>query len=443
MKRSWDGINITVIDVVKKDLCTGCGTCVGICPTNNLEMFYNPKNGIEYPVDSGKCISCNKCITVCPGQKVDYMQLNDRFINGTKNDVLIGNYINCYQGRSTNSYINNRSTSGGLITSLLIYCLETGFCDGVIVTKIGDNGIHAKSIIAKTKEEVMKCVGSKYSPVSVNTLIKNILSNEEKYIFVGLPCHIHGIRKTELINEDLRKKIVLHIGLFCSHTVNMLGTLNSLKRMNVDPINCQRIIYRSKNWPGYFSVTTDSGEMTMPHSPFFNQFKYYYVPRRCLLCVDATSEIADLSFGDAWLPKKIVEEKGESLVISRTTIGDNLIREVAMAGHLKLFFSDKNAIIKSQNHQLLFKKRNIIPRISLFKLINQETPSCNFDYIQPNMIDYPLAIYAIVTSYISTLSFFRRFLPYIPLRVLHILKMLYNKIITVGYVYTDNNHHVD
>ncbi|MBC7318599.1 4Fe-4S binding protein [Candidatus Bipolaricaulota bacterium] len=35
--------------MVKDELCTGCGTCIALCPNNTIELIINEKNGIYIP----------------------------------------------------------------------------------------------------------------------------------------------------------------------------------------------------------------------------------------------------------------------------------------------------------------------------------------------------------------------------------------------------------
>ena len=51
---------------INKDLCIGCGACVGVCPVNALEMS-----------DDGKiicketdCIDCEACVSSCPTEAI-------------------------------------------------------------------------------------------------------------------------------------------------------------------------------------------------------------------------------------------------------------------------------------------------------------------------------------------------------------------------------------
>ena len=47
--------------VVNKDVCVGCGTCVGICPVNAIQMV----DGVAQ-IDKEICINCGSCLGACP-----------------------------------------------------------------------------------------------------------------------------------------------------------------------------------------------------------------------------------------------------------------------------------------------------------------------------------------------------------------------------------------
>ena len=48
------------------DVCTGCGQCAKLCPTNNI-MIQNGK-----PVWGGDCTHCMACICRCPVEAIEY-----------------------------------------------------------------------------------------------------------------------------------------------------------------------------------------------------------------------------------------------------------------------------------------------------------------------------------------------------------------------------------
>jgi len=52
--------------IVDKSKCIGCGTCVGVCPVEAIEMI---KGKAE--IDKKKCIHCGSCKNVCPVEAIE------------------------------------------------------------------------------------------------------------------------------------------------------------------------------------------------------------------------------------------------------------------------------------------------------------------------------------------------------------------------------------
>lgn len=46
---------------VDKDVCTGCGECVEVCPVEVFELI----NGKSEPVNADECMGCESCVEVC------------------------------------------------------------------------------------------------------------------------------------------------------------------------------------------------------------------------------------------------------------------------------------------------------------------------------------------------------------------------------------------
>jgi coenzyme F420 hydrogenase subunit beta len=153
-----------------------------------------------------------------------------------------------------------------------------------------NNPLLPEPFIAKTKEDILNASSSKYCPVPANKAIREIIESEGRFAIVGLPCHLHGMRKAEIANEDLNEKIVLHLGLFCSHTVNFHATHHLLRRIGLNPREVARIDYRGRGWPGGIIVRNKSGhDQFIPNqdslwSTIFGSF--FFTPISCLWCPD-------------------------------------------------------------------------------------------------------------------------------------------------------------
>ena len=55
-----------MITIKEKAKCSGCYSCINICPKKCIEMRED-EEGFEYPqIDESKCVRCCQCIRVCP-----------------------------------------------------------------------------------------------------------------------------------------------------------------------------------------------------------------------------------------------------------------------------------------------------------------------------------------------------------------------------------------
>ena len=46
---------------VKDNSCDFCGTCVGVCPENCIEL-----KEMQISIDHNICTNCSKCVWICP-----------------------------------------------------------------------------------------------------------------------------------------------------------------------------------------------------------------------------------------------------------------------------------------------------------------------------------------------------------------------------------------
>lgn len=392
-------------------LCMGCGTCESVCPTEAIRVRKNERKGIYLPIiDSERCTRCKLCLKVCPGASVNIGQLAAEFLDGPSKDEKTGRFETCYIGHALSDEVRYNSASGGLVTALLIYALKKQIIDGALVLGMSDsNPLDTKPFIATTPSEIKAASGSKYCPSAVNIGLRWFLRENGRFAIVGLPCHIHAIRKWEMIDEKLREKIVLHFGLFCANNNTYLGTEYFLQQNKIDPQDVREIRYRAEGWPGKIRVTlADDSVKVIPRAStekkwyrkalFSSAFHYDFMIPRCLLCADQTNELADISFGDPWLSEyKQSDRIGNSLVIVRNGRGADFLSGALDEGIVSLKEVDLGIVKRAQNYSF---KAGVGARIRLRRSLGLRVP----DYGQRDLPFSPrqfLGALRYVPSYFS------------------------------------------
>jgi coenzyme F420 hydrogenase subunit beta len=326
--------------VIDRGLCTSCGTCIGACPRQCLTLSYGED---EEPVvvESSRCISCGVCTTVCPGADIPMLDL-ERFVFGRSRtrDEDLGIFLRHGSSIATDEETRQHAGSGGLVSALLIYALESGFIDCAIIAGFSkENPWRPEATIATNRDEIIAAARSKYSATSTNVLLHQAVKQGYKKIGVaGCPCHIHGLRKIQYFKTppELAHAIKLCLGLFCGNQTYFEGTRHFLyewwgiKKLE----DIATLEYRGGPWPeDNFVVTLRNGEQRkVPRLQRGMAGGGGWGRDRCMMCLDFASELADVSVGDYSGPARSPEERRRSVFLARTKIGDDLMKEAESRG---------------------------------------------------------------------------------------------------------------
>lgn len=371
--------------VSERDLCTECGTCFGVCPKDNILVRTDEIGQYRFKAkEPEKCIGCSLCYDVCPGFAVDFDRLNAEVFSAPVDldspFSAIGHFTSTYLGHATDDKIRSQAASGGITSALLCYALETGKIDGVYVVRMKNategDPLSPEVYLATTKEQILRGQQSKYITVPMNECLRDIRKHgkDRKYAVVGLPCHLHGLRKTEQWIPKLREQIVLRIGLFCGHTMNRLGTQHLLRLVNADQKEVEHIEYRAKQWPGNFMARLKEGsENLIKHSHWTAYTLTLYEKWRCHFCTDPLNQLADISVGDPWL-EELHGQKGQNVVIARTFEGTKFLEEAVSEGVIELSYLPTGKIIECEKRILYRKKHLILAYMRLAAWLGRAVP---------------------------------------------------------------------
>lgn len=336
-------------------LCHSCGTCVGVCPTKAILMI----DGM--PRLTGECIDCGLCYEGCPGIDFLYPEFNEYLFNSSKPHEEIGNFRSLYIGHAINESMRSKASAGGVATAILSGLLKRGVITAAVVVGMNKAKPWEPEVkVVNTVENVLEAAQSKYTMIPLNSVIKEIKNIKGDIAFVGLPCHIHGIRKLQKMKYAGIEKIKYCIGIFCGFNLDKKATDFLIDRLKVKKENISSLEYRGGNWPGGFLLTTKNGRKYFLKKDIYNYLELIFTPRRCLVCPDLTNEFADISIGDAW--NKFLDDKGWSTIIVRTQIGKELFNYAIELGDIEVISSDISKVKESHAHLIVHKKNGFYIR---------------------------------------------------------------------------------
>lgn len=168
----------TKVELVNDNQCTACGACVQVCPQKCISFRRNKYDCIYAVIDRNMCIGCKKCKNVC--------HLENCVYNSKSNKV--------YVAWSLNDNIRKTSASGGIATEMYRLCFEEHVhCYGVASDGGGETRL--KELISY--KDVENSRNSRYvfsSTENCFSEIERYLLENEKVLFIGLPCQVAGIK---------------------------------------------------------------------------------------------------------------------------------------------------------------------------------------------------------------------------------------------------------
>jgi coenzyme F420 hydrogenase subunit beta len=321
-------------EVVTSGLCTGCAGCVVACPHdvlgyNDDEGVYKPFH-LEEELGPDNCIhgekGCTSCTRACPRFRSWETEIDTHLfgrartteeVDGVSKDIILA--------RASDPKVHELGQDGGLVSAILIWCLEHGYIDAALVSYLEGDGTSWKAIpgVARTPEEVLAAAGSRYT-YSANTMAyaQAVEGGAEKLALVGMSCQssVPPVMTVRKAGKPARR-FVLNIGLLCSKTFDdaifeeLFEAKYGLHKQDMVKMNIK----------GVFQIWMRNGD-------------YHEVPLKechawtregCKLCPDFAAEHADISTGG------IGAFNDWTLTIIRTDIGREIMIKMLQDGTIE------------------------------------------------------------------------------------------------------------
>lgn len=354
--------------VISKGFCLGCGLCHII--DNNAEIMEKNGNIISNYLKHGD----GDHISICPAAGYDIYNLGKEIHSAKHYSYELGWYNDIHLVQSLDETILRHASSGGVMTTIALYMLEQGYADGIICTKYSYKGKtpRPESYVARSKEELLLAQGSKYCPTSTLSILSQLKQNE-RYVLIGTPCQIAGWRK---YNKELSPSIniVLTIANFC-------GGYRDFREIdyfvyNIAGFDCVKYFqHRGDGVPGQMKIVNNCGEEWKYPYPGYAHLSPIPKNKRCVFCIDATGELADISCGDSWIER--ITKTGEpwSTIILRNERANFFYDEILERGLINEGCISEQEVIESQKLNITSKKYRQFKRIRIQSIILKYVPN--------------------------------------------------------------------
>ncbi|HAG10959.1 MAG TPA: hypothetical protein DCK76_06165 [Desulfotomaculum sp.] len=306
------------------DSCTGCGTCVNICPKDCIYVQYD-KNGFLMPyINDKECIRCGRCDDICP----------------ILNTVERGNYAEpvCYAGWNKDEKVRQYSTSGGIFSALAEYVFSLG---GIVCGVVLDHDLRPYHTVATCMNEINKMRGSKYLQSDTKLIfrrVKEALLLNKYVLFSGCPCQVVGLYaflrdRNKEYDRLITCEVICH-GVPSTKVFSWYKTY--LEEKAGSPII--NVNFRSKKYGwqtvaiGLHYLNSKKETIKASNSLFFRAFYSSLIVREsCTECLYASlPRNADITIGDYW--HAVVQnysnknrKKGISLILVNNSKAVNII----------------------------------------------------------------------------------------------------------------------
>ncbi len=327
--------------IVEQGLCIGCGLCQSTAGKNKVQVVKTSR-GYQQPVVVGELdhVTVDKIYDTCPGTRIE--GLPDRLLEAdTRVDNVWGPWRRITRGWAADAEVRYEGSTGGVLTALGIYLLESKRVDFILHAK---NSVRDPSFgdrqLSFGKADVIESAGSRYGPTASLIDIGEVLDRNQAFAFIGKPCDISALRNYARHDNRVEKLVRYWLTMVCGGYLTPASTKAFYDRIGVDPEQVSALRYRGRGCPGPTRVETEDQVKEVHYLDFWGEDESMWaLPFRCKICPDGIGEAADIAAADTWpggSPNRVDSETdpGVNAIIARTRSGEELLSTAEADGAL-------------------------------------------------------------------------------------------------------------
>lgn len=365
-------------EMVASGLCIGCGSCASAEP--RAGMGWNRYGQLE-PVGprewlGGRSADLARRCPFSPVAANEDLIAAERFPAAPEADERLGRLEACYVGHAAEPGFRENGSSGGLVSWVAAELLRRREVDAVahvVPTIPQTEGRFFGFRLSRTVEELFEGGKSRYYPVELSAVLREIRATPGRYAIVGIPCFIKAVHLARAAEPILEERITHTLGLFCGHMKSARFVESFAWQLGTPLSQVRAVDYRIKdegrpaNWYRAH-LTLDGGSTASEdwwHLADGDWGAGFFQSAACNWCDDVVGETADISFGDAWVEPYSSDGRGTNVVVVRSPALAAVLREGIADGRLALEQVDADFVADTQAAGFRHRREGLAYRLSL------------------------------------------------------------------------------
>jgi coenzyme F420 hydrogenase subunit beta len=333
------------------------------------------QDGYQRPAQQVAIDSDNqrRLLDLCPGISLSM----DRPV-APRIDRAWGPHYRVLMGHAKDEEMRFKASSGGMISAIAKFLLDTKRVD-FILHVAADPEVPMRSCIqvSEHRDGIVAGAGARYGPAAPLETIGRMLDQDRPFAVIGKPCDIAGIRNLMRQDERAARLIRLTIAFFCAGVSSLRISERVVGKYGLQPSDVKVMRYRGHGCPGPTYIESRDGRVFLQtYDDTWSEELNQEIQFRCKICPDGTGEQADIACGDAWVGvdgQLTAEHPGWNAVLTRTVVGDRLLREMQGAAIVTTAPCDIAHLDRVQPHQVE-RKRVALARLAGLALRRQPVP---------------------------------------------------------------------
>ena len=363
-------------DIVRSDLCIGCGACTLTAVDSTMRW---DRDGFRKPAGA---FAARKSVAVAARCPMSPTAANEDAIAAAlfpaAPDSHLGRTLVSYIGHVAEGEWRTQGSSGGLTNWVAGELLRTGQIDAVAHVapeSVADTGRFFGYRLSRALDELRSGAQSRYYPADLAAVLQEIVATPGRYAIIGVPCFIKAVHLARRADPVLAERITHTLGLFCGHQKSAHLVDSFALQLGAPMRDVRAVDYRKKdadrhaNWYRADLALADGSYRAEDwmHLADGDWGAGFWQNPACDWCDDVVGETADISFGDAWIEPYSSDGRGTNVVVVRSPDLLRLIEQARAASRLALEPTTNEIVVQTQSAGFRHRRQGLAYRLTWAK----------------------------------------------------------------------------